>query len=289
MERCVLGTVAAVTRRREVGTFVNASPDAPMALLPGGSFAMGTSPGVLERVLRTYQLRHRDLVLPEMPRHMVALAPFYLDVYPVTNRQFKTFLRAQPQWSAARLAARYHNGEYLRHWHGEDYPASLADHPVVYVSWYAALAYARWAGKRLPTEAEWEFAARGGLADAEFPWGAGPVTPRHANYAAGGLGGTTAVGAYPPNDYGLYDLAGNVWEYCLDEWQADFYAASPLTNPVAGGDWLMGDEFLDVTTRRVIRGGSWAGAPINLRVAYRDSHPPCGAGAHVGFRCARSA
>ncbi|MGN6758002.1 MAG: formylglycine-generating enzyme family protein [Thermomicrobiales bacterium] len=268
---------------------MDASVDTPMALLPGGAFAMGTLPEALDGVMRAYGLRHHDLLTPETPRHSVTLAPFYLDVYPVTNWQFSVFLQAQPQWSAARIPARYHNGEYLHHWRGEDYPATLADHPVVNISWFAALAYAHWAGKRLPTEAEWEFAARGGLAEAEFPWGDGLVTPRHANYADGGPGGTTAVGTYPPNGYGLYDLAGNVWEYCLDEWQTDFYAASPAVNPVAGGGWLAGDEYLAVTTRRVIRGGSWAGAPVNLRVTYRDSHPPDGAGPHVGFRCTRSA
>jgi formylglycine-generating enzyme required for sulfatase activity len=95
------------------------------------------------------------------------------------------------------------------------------------------------------------------------------------------------VGQYPPNGFGLCDMAGNVWEYCLDEWGP--YRAG-LTAEAADGDLLYpGESFLAVTTRRVIRGGSWGGAPVNLRVAYRDSHPPEGAGSHVGFRCVRAA
>ncbi len=160
---------------------------------------------------------------------------------------------------------------------------------MVYVCWYAAVAYAQWAGKRLPTEAEWEFAARGGSDEAEYPWGDAPPDPGHANYAASALGTTTPVGNYPPNPYGLYDLAGNVWEYCVDEWRTDYYASSPSDNPVAGGDLFTNDSFYQVTERRVVRGGSWGGAPVNLRVTYRDSHPPTDAGPHVGFRCARSA
>ena len=260
-----------------------------MILMPGGQFEMGTPLAVIERLQHTYQIRHRDLLIPEVPQHAVYLDPFYLDAYEVTNAQFQTFLDAQPGWNPDRIAPHLHNGEYLEHWHGSTYPPHLADHPVVYVSWYAAMAYAHWVGKRLPTEAEWEFAARGGLVDAEFPWGAAPADPRRANYADSNIGTTTAVGSYPPNSYDLYDMAGNVWDYCLDEWHADFYASSPGINPVAGNHWFPGDEFQHVTTRRVIRGGSWAGAPVNLRVAYRDSHPPTGAGPHVGFRCAQSA
>lgn len=124
---------------------------------------------------------------------------------------------------------------------------------------------------------------------AEFPWGNDLVDATRANYSASGIGMTTPVGRYPPNGYGLYDLAGNVWEYCLDEWQEDFYAISPLQNPIAGAGGFTNDYYRQVTTRRVIRGGSWGGAPVNLRVAYRDSHPPTGAGDHVGFRCVRSA
>ena len=259
-----------------------------MLLIPAGSFEMGTAVGDIERLQQIYQLSFAGLFTPETPKHTVYLDAFYMDKYPATNAQFKAFLEAQPQWQPDSIPGQYHNGDYLKHWPGNNYPPDKGDHPVVFVSWYAAVAYAHWAGKRLPTEAEWEYAARGGLAGKEFPWGDDPVDLSRANYGQSGLGETTPVGHYPPNGYGLHDLAGNVWEYCLDEWQADFYASSPTSNPVAGNGLFSGREFLRVTTRRVIRGGSWGGAPVNLRVAYRDSHPPTGAGSHVGFRCARS-
>ncbi len=262
-----------------------------MVRLPGGQFEMGTAEADLERLQHVYGVRRRELFASEVPRHRVRLAPFLLDACPVTNVEFQRFVAAAPEWAPGRIPASYQNGQYLRHWHGDEYPPDLAEHPVVNVSWYAALAYARWAGKRLPTEAEWEFAARGGVDAAEFPWGSAPPSPARANYAASGLGTTTPVASYPASPYGLYDMAGNVWEYCLDEWQVDFYGRSGLENPLAGAEpleRLLTDAFLAVTTRRVIRGGSWDGAPVNLRVAYRDSHPPAGAGNHVGFRCAQS-
>lgn len=264
---------------------------AAMVRVPGGQFEMGTAEADLERLQRVYGVRRRELFAPEVPRHTVRVDPFLLDACPVTNAAFQRFVDAEPEWAPGRIPARYHNGAYLRHWTGTSHPTELGDHPMVNVSWYAAVAYARWAGKRLPMEAEWECAARGELADSEFPWGTAPPDPSRANYGASGRGTTTPVGSYPPNPYGLYDLAGNVWEYCLDEWQADYYVDSPMENPLAGTEpleRLLAGGFLGITTRRVIRGGSWDGAPLNLRVAYRDSHPPAGAGPHVGFRCARS-
>ena len=259
-----------------------------MALIPAGSFEMGTPPGEIERLQQVYQINRTALFILETPQHTVHLDAFHMDKYPVTNAQFKLFLDAQPRWQPGNIPDRYHNGHYLKDWQDSDYPPGKALHPVVYVSWYAAVAYALWAGKRLPTEAEWEYAARGGLAKMAFPWGNDSVDPSRANYHQSNLDETTPVGSYPPNGYGLFDMAGNMWEYCADEWQADFYDTSPAHNPVAGGQGFAYDDFLSVTTRRVIRGGSWGGAPVNLRVAYRDSHPPEGAGNHVGFRCAKS-
>jgi formylglycine-generating enzyme required for sulfatase activity len=260
-----------------------------MALFPGGLFAMGTPTAAIDDLLIRYQTQHRDLFTPETPQHPVRLGSFYLDCTPVTNARFKTFVDAQPQWRRDRIPAAYHNGEYLKHWHEDGHPPDKANHPVVYVCWYAAVAYAQWSGKRLPTEAEWEYAARGGSTDREYPWGNAPADPARANYGASNIGETTPVGVYAPTEDGLFDMAGNVWEYCADEWQADFYTHSPIDNPVSGGRLFDNQGFLHITTRRVIRGGSWGGAPVNLRVTYRDSHPPTGAGPHVGFRCARSA
>lgn len=266
--------------------------DAAMVPLPGGVFAMGTAATDLDRLQRTFAVGRRDLFSPELPRHPVTVRPFSIDVAPVTNARFAAFLAARPEWGLGRLPARFHNGTYLRHWRGGSFPSHLADHPVVYVPWCAAVAFARWAGKRLPTEAEWEYAARGGLADADFPWGNAPADPQRANYEASGLGATAAVGSYPPNGFGLRDMAGNVWEYCMDAWRPNAYAPASAgdspAGPIADPEELSA-HFDAVTTRRVIRGGSWGGSPVNLRAAYRDSHPPDGAGPHVGFRCIRPA
>jgi formylglycine-generating enzyme required for sulfatase activity len=203
----------------------------------------------------------------------------------VTNAQFKSFTDANAEWRPGRIARKLDNGNYLRHWTTAAELTMRADHPVVNVNWYAAVAYCRWRGKRLPSEAEWEYAARGGL-NALFPWGDDPVDKTHANSATSRLGTTSPVGTYPANRYGLFDMAGNVWEFLVDEWTP--YSSMPQKNPVAGDSrFLDATAFLKVKTRRVIRGGSFDGAPVNLWVEYRDSHPPTGSREFVGFRCAK--
>jgi formylglycine-generating enzyme len=261
--------------------------DKSMALINGATFEMGTEASGIPRLQQVFGIKRADLFSAEVPRHAVTIDSFYLDRYEVTNGRFKKFLDRNPQWRRDRIPARYHNGNYLKHWDGDSYPKGKADHPVAEVSWYAAVAYCRWAGKRLPTEAEWEYAARGGLSGKAFPWGDEPVDKTRANYVGSGIGGTTPVGSYPANGYGLFDMAGNVWEFMADEWGP--YTSSPQTNPVAGGNFFLDDKYLTINTRRVIRGGSFGGAPVNLRVTYRDSHPPDGARDFVGFRCAEPA
>jgi formylglycine-generating enzyme required for sulfatase activity len=162
------------------------------------------------------------------------------------------------------------------------YPKGQGDHPVVFVTWHAAQCFCRWAGGRLPTEAEWEYAARAG-GDSEFPWGEALPSPERVNYGASGLVTTTPVGEYPPNPFGLYDMAGNVWEWLLDEWQS-MYSSEPLVNPIAGGD-VVDDTVRAIQGRRVIRGGSFAGEVVNLRTRWRDSHVASNAVEFVGFRC----
>jgi formylglycine-generating enzyme len=258
--------------------------DKSMALIPGGTFEMGIDATEITHLQQIFSIEGADLFSPEVPRHAVTIDSFYLDKCEVANAQFKKFLDNNPQWRQDRIPTRYHNGNYLKHWNGSSYPKGKANHPVTNVSWYAAVAYCQWAGKHLPTEAEWEYAARGGLTGKAFPWGDEPADKTRANYEGSGIGGTTPVGSYPANRYGLFDMAGNVWEYLADEWGP--YPSSPQINPVAGGNLFLDSRFSTVTTRRVIRGGSWGGAPINLRVAYRDSHPPESAKDFVGFRCA---
>ena len=263
-----------------------AGPQGDMKLIRGSSFDMGSSEAEIQTAMTRYGISHRDVFDPEVPQHQVSLQSYYIDAHEVTNEEFKRFTDANPEWRKSNLQPGLQNGQYLQDWRDNDYPEGKARFPVVYVTWHAAEAFCEWRGKRLPTEAEWEFAARGGLKDAEFPWGDELPGSGRANYSAEGHGQAIQVESYPPNSHGLFDMAGNVWEYCLDEWQPDFYQHSPSTAPLAGKWPANRQELLNVSGRRVIRGGSWSGAPVNLRVTYRDSHPADGAGNHVGFRCA---
>lgn len=134
---CVLATVA----------LDGAVPEG-MVLIPAGEFRMGSNDNEAEE--------------SEKPVHTVYLDVFYMDVYEVTNAEYKKFIDANPEWGKDRIPDDYHFGNYLKHWDGNNYPSGKGAHPVVHVSWYGAMAYSQWVGKRLPTEAEWEKAARGG-------------------------------------------------------------------------------------------------------------------------------
>jgi len=265
---------------------IRPAKDTSMAIIPGATFQMGTELSRIPEIAAAFNIsKHPDLIQAETPRHTVTTSSFYLDKHEVTNAQFQKFIRAHPAWSAAKIPKRFHNGNYLKGWNGDNFPVGKANYPVENVSWYAAVAFCQFMGKRLPTEAEWEYAARGGLREKTFPWGDAPLDKTRANYAGSNFNGPTPVGSYPPNGYGLFDMAGNVWEFMVDEWGP--YSQAEQTNPVAGGNLFLDKSFYEVTTRRVIRGGSFAGTPVNLRVTYRDSHPPDGAQEFVGFRCAR--
>jgi formylglycine-generating enzyme required for sulfatase activity len=281
-------TDTAARSQAAAGEFTHAliRRDKTMALISKATFQMGTDATDVARLQQLFGVKHAEIFADEVPRHTVTLDSFYLDKFEVTNAEFKKFIDQNPQWHPRNIPDRYQNGNYLKDWSGDEYPKGKANHPVVNVSWYAAVAYCQWMKKRLPTEAEWEYAARGGLKDKMFPWGDEPADKTRANYGQSGIGGTTPVASYPANGSGLFDMAGNVWEYLADEWRA--YPSSTQVNPVAGGNLFLDNSFYGVTTRRVIRGGSWGGSPINLRVTYRDSHPPENAKDFVGFRCASS-
>lgn len=134
----------------------------------------------------------------------------------MTNGEYKVFLDENPLWRKNRIVKDYHNGKYLRTWNSNTFPRGKANHPIVNISWYAAMAYAQWAEKRLPTDTEWEKAARGGLSEKIYPWD-DEINMSMANYGMTARS-TTPIGRYPPNDYGVYDIVGNVWEWCLDKY-----------------------------------------------------------------------
>ena len=245
---------------------------AEMVRIPAGEFQMGSNE-----------------ITEAIPRHTVYLDEFYIDPYEVTNAQFKAFIDANPEWRKDNIPSEYHNGNYLKHWDGNDYANWQANHPVVYVSWYAAMAYAKWVGKRLPTEAEWERAARGGVAHKRYVWG-NSRDPGRANYGYYGKH-TRPVGSYLPNGYGLHDMGGNVWELCLDQYDKNFYRHSPKENPVAGVSDIeaLMEDFTGVQTLRVSRGGSWNTRNSPAQTASRGNDKPTNTNSWLGFRCAKSA
>ena len=207
----------------------SASIPTGMVLIPAGEFQMGSNTGDDD----------------EKPVHTVYVDAFYMDKYEVTNAQYKKFLDENSEVEPPSA------------WNNSTYPIDKKNHPVV-VSWDAAMAYAAWAGKRLPTEAEWEKAARGGLAGKKYPWG-DTIDSSMAHYGQSNYARATPGGKYPANEYGLYDMAGNVWEWCLDEYNKDFYVNSPSQNPLFGArnlEWLL-DNYKSLKADRVLRGGAW--------------------------------
>ncbi len=248
------------------------APPENMVLIPAGEFQMGSNDA--------------DSRADEQPIHTVSVDAFYMDTHEVTNAEYAAFLNAwgNDDWSDINA-----DGARIELVAGMYRPVSgYADHPVVEVSWYGAMAYAEWADKRLPTEAEWEYAARGGLSGQKYPWG-DTIDSTHANYA-GNAGSTTAVGSYAANGYGLHDMAGNVYEWCLDAYDEEFYATSPARNPLSGAPnikWLS-DNYEEVNSDRVLRGGSWPNTARDVRVAARGLNAPSVTDVFFGFRCVRS-
>lgn len=222
-----------------------------MVYIPAGTFQMGSESGGSD----------------EKPVHAVTLNAFWMDEHEITNAMYKLCVEAKACQPSA--DARYYN--------------SNPNYPVVYVNWNQAKAYCEWVEGRLPTEAEWEYAARGGLAGRKYPWGDEPpvCTPGAKNGAQFGPCSPDSpinVNTFQPNGYGLYDMAGNVWEWVNDWYDSAYYQNSPAENPQgpANGKY------------RVLRGGSWSNLDNGLRVSNRDGYNPDYTGYVIGFRCLRS-
>ena len=239
-------------------TVLAQSAQAPpgMVVIPAGEFWMGrTHTASLEQAIILERDRRDD-----QPAHKVYIDSFALDTHEVTNADYARFVeatRAAKPW----------------HWPGGAPARPEERWPVTNVSWAEADAYCRWAGKRLPTEAEWERAARGGLDRKRYPWGdEGGRGRAHTGSATG----PTTVGSFKPNEYGLYDMSGNVWEWTSDWFERDYYAVSSDRNP-------SGPES---GRYKVIRGGGWSeGAQLT---SFRNYADPEMRALIIGFRCART-
>jgi formylglycine-generating enzyme required for sulfatase activity len=315
-----------------------------MIRVPGGKFIMGSEEsGCNQCDEKTGLCRPND----NLPLHEVELSDFWLDETPVTNAQFRAFVeatgyvtRAEILSQAERQSGRTQPASFVfrprpgiqslkdhsqwwavvegASWRHPDGPESNIDgkddHPVVQVCWEDADAYALWAGKRLPTEAEFEYAARGGLAQKPYAWG-DELTPDgkwmaniwqgefpYENTKADGYTTTSPVKSFPPNAYGLYDMSGNVWQWCADWYRPDYYAKSPKKDPRGPDDSYdpaerdpYGRPSIDPETGRPIakhvqRGGSFLCSDLYCKgylPGSRGKGQANSAANHIGFRCAK--
>lgn len=294
-----------------------------MVWIPGGTFLMGSDAGPPD----------------EVPIHPVTLTGFWMDKTEVTNDQFRKFVEATGYVTVAERKPdakdfpgvppenlvpgaavfspptgpepvsldnhlawwRYVPGASWRQPEGPDSNLEgRGNEPVVQVAWEDATAYARWAGKRLPTEAEWEYAARGGLAEMPYVWGAIKLKEgRHlaniwqgdfpaADLGSDGFAGRAPVGRFPANGYGLLDMAGNVWEWCADWYRSDAYRTAEKFNPKGPPDYY--DPGEPGMPKRVMRGGSYLCSDVycaGYRPAARMKSSPDTGLSHTGFRCVR--
>ncbi len=231
-----------------------------MVVIQGGPFERGSNDG------------NRD----EMPRHQIILNSFAMDVHPVTNEQFVRFLEVMggEKDSNHQDIIRLRDSRIKRSGGRLSIESGYAKHPVVGVTWYGSMAYAKWIGKRLPTEAEWEIASYGGKEGALYPSGE-DIEKTQANFFSSD---TTAVMSYAPNGFGLYDLAGNVYEWCYDWYGYNFYEAS-IQEPENPHGPLQG-------VYRVLRGGCWKSLREDLRCSRRHRNNPGTVNGTYGFRCA---
>ncbi len=292
-----------------------------MVWIPGGSFMRGSETGQGD----------------EKPVRKISISGFWMDITEVTNDQFNEFVQDtgyvtvaerrpdsarfpgvdpsllkagaivfEPPGQPVSLRNHYAWWKYVEgaNWRHPTGPGSdiqgKGDYPVVQMAWEDAVAFARWAGKRLPSEAEWEYAARGGIEGNEYVWG-NEITPDnqwHANVWQGDFPNQNSVAdghylmapvrQYPSNPYGLYDMAGNVWEWCLDWYMPDYYANSPSMNPPGPNQSYDPNE--PGMPKKIMRGGSYLCSDLyceGYRLWWRMKSAPDTAMSHTGFRCVK--
>ncbi len=278
----------------ERGVYLHAADDARMVYVPAGPFLRGTPPARMQAL----QAQFGDYFSGESPQRSIALSAYYIDRFEVTNRQYARFLRAV-------------RTERHRHCHPDEPPHKShtptywrdprlngPNHPVTGVDWYDAYAYCRWAGKDLPTEAQWEKAARGphGL---EYPWGHTWIAtysrnvestlgrPIHGEQAWLRILGrldldaltrlTQPVGSFPEgvSPYGVHDMGGNVWEWCRDSYRKGYDPSAPTRDPTGPPP----------SPYKVLRGGAWSSHRGKIRAAYRNYDLLTDRHLEIGFRC----
>lgn len=263
--------------------------DSGMVLIHGGTFMMGDENG-------------QDM---EKPVHAVEVSSFYMDIYEVTLEDYGKFVDATNYITDAEKngGSIIYNGKDFEktegvNWRfdarGNAHTEEEKNQPVTHLSWNDANAYAEWAGKRLPTEAEWEYAARGGEKEYKFAWGNDPLEKEvvanvsDENYIKvvkwpyfegydDGFTLASPVGSFTPNSLGLYDMAGNAWEWCADYFDETYYSRSPKKNPINS----------EPNERRVMRGNSWDGRPGMMRCSRRTSDIQSNSYVDTGFRCVK--
>jgi formylglycine-generating enzyme required for sulfatase activity len=278
------------------GEYLHQKDQSILVYVPAGPFLRGT----LETRVKTLQESFGDHYSVEMPQQSIYLSAYYIDKFEVTNQRYASFLKALKEREGDyehpdQPAQKDHTPTYWR-----DHRLNGANQPVTGVDWYDAYAYCRWANKRLPTEAEWEKAARG-MDGREFPWGDTWVAT-HSNNVESTFGQpilskeqwirllgylnldtlkvmTRPVGSFPRNvgPYGAYDMAGNVWEWCQDSYEKDYYQRSPIRDPIN----TTPSEY------KALRGGCWSSDRTRIRVAYRNYDILTDRHLEVGFRCVR--
>jgi len=230
---------------------------AEMASIPAGEFTMGRTKTTPDD--QTNMRPH--VLLDDRPERQVRMHAFQIDTREVTNAEYTEFVKGTG-----------HRPPY--HWQGGRFQTTAANHPVYNVSWDDAKQYCEWRGKRLPTEAEWERAARGGIEGRDYPNG-DSIAPKDARFNAGD--GPVAVAQSAPNAFGVYDMSGNVAEWTADWFAGDYYGRGENNNPQGPRDGQY----------KVIRGGAWSDPPRRITVFFRNWVRPNQRTPNIGFRCAK--